>query len=210
FGPDFVDVTVTSAAVSLDGSRVAVAVAERSGSSRIDVVPLPGHGGQQTSWIVSAAGANGVTGLSWAPDGRHLSYVVGPRALTGVAGNPAVVAAVASVTATPNLPRWADAMNAGPTCVPDAVAWLGRSGRFAVLSECASTGTVVYVLADASTGAAQGEPIVVAHQVGCGSGAIDPSPSGNRVLISYCGTYLLDHGKLTKQPVRLTAAALSG
>src|SRR5262249_48350809 len=31
FGPDFIDVTVTSAAVSLDGSRVAVAVAERSG-----------------------------------------------------------------------------------------------------------------------------------------------------------------------------------
>ena len=89
-------------------------------------------------------------------------------------------------------------MNTGMTCVPVATAWLGRTGRYVVLEECASTGTVVLQTAVASTGAAAGQPLVVAHHVGCKPAALDPNPSGSRILISYCGIYLDDHGKLTR------------
>ena len=40
--------------------------------------------------------------------------------------------------------------------------------------------------------------------------ALDPDVTGDQVLISYCGIYLDNHGKLTKAPRGLTAAALSG
>jgi hypothetical protein len=90
------------------------------------------------------------------------------------------------------------------------VAWLGRSGRYAVLLACASTGTAVLETIRAGAGTPAGQPLVVAHQIGCGAASLDPSASGDRILISYCGLYLDDHGKVTKAPAGLTAAALSG
>jgi hypothetical protein len=209
FGPKFIQATVTSAAVSLDGSRVAVALAGPSGQARIEVLPLPGHAGTRRSWSVPAAQADLVAGLSWAPDGRHLSYMAAQRAVTGTAGSPMTMDTAVGVLATPVLPRWQRAKNSGLTCVPVATAWLGRTGRYAVLEECASTGTVV-LQTEASTGAASGQPLVVAHQVGCEPAALDPNASGSRILISYCGIYLDDHGKLTRARGPFTAAALSG
>src|SRR5262249_42857428 len=65
FGPKFTRASVTSVAVSLDGSRVAVALAGHSGQARIEVLPLPGHAGAQRSWQVPTGQADLVTGLSW-------------------------------------------------------------------------------------------------------------------------------------------------
>jgi len=210
FGPKFVQATVTSAAVSLDGSRVAVALAGQSGEARIEVLPLPGQAGSQRSWSVPTAQADLVSGLSWSPDGRHLSYTAGQRAVTGSMGSPMTMDTAVSVLPAPVPPQWRLAMNTGMTCVPVAMAWLASTGRYVVLEECASTGTVVLQTEVASTGAAAGQPVVVAHHAGCKAAALDPNPPGSRILISYCGIYLDDHGKLTRVPGRLTAAALSG
>lgn len=209
FGPKFTEASVTSVAVSLDGSRVAVALAGLSGQARIEVLPLPGHAGAQRSWQVPTGQADLVTGLSWAPDGRHLSYMAGQRASTGTADSPMTMDTAVSVLPPPVRSYWQRAISSGMTCVPVAMAWLGRTGRSAMLEECASTGTVV-LQTNASTGAASGQPLVVAHQMGCESPALDPNASGNRILISYCGVYLDDHGKLTRASDALTTAALSG
>ncbi len=101
-------------------------------------------------------------------------------------------------------------MKTGVTCVSRAAAWLGTSGEFAVLSECTGTGVVVLQTSDASTGAAIGQPIVVTHRTGCGPAALNSNAAGSTVLISYCGVYLDDNGKLSREPAALTAAALSG
>jgi hypothetical protein len=209
FGPKFSQATVTSVAVSLDGSRVAVALAGQSGQARIEVLPLPGQAGTQRSWRVPAGPGDLVTGLSWAPDGHHLSYMAGLRATTSTAGSPMTMDTAVRVLPAPVFPHWQRAMNTGMTCVPVAMAWLGRTGRYAVLEECASTGTVV-LQTEAGTGAASGQPLLVAHHVGCEPTALDPNASGSRILISYCGIYLDDHGKLTRTPGPFTAAALSG
>jgi hypothetical protein len=209
FGPKFSRATITSVAVSLDGKQVAVALAGQSGRARIEVLPLPGHSGTQRSWRGPAGPADLVTGLSWAPDGRHLSYMAGLRATTSTANSPLTMDTAVRVLPAPVFPRWQRAMNTGMTCVPVAMAWLGRTGRYAVLKECASTGTVV-LQTEGATGTAAGQPLVVAHQLGCKPAALDPDASGNRILVSYCGIYLDDHGKLTRALGPFTAAALSG
>jgi hypothetical protein len=208
FGPKFTRVAVTSAAVSQDGNRVAVAVAARSGPARIDVMPLPGRRGSLRSWSVPTAHADRVTDLSWAPDGRRLDYLASER--TGSAGSPGMLDTAARASAAPAITPWAVDWKAGATCAPQAAAWLGRSGRYAVLLACASTRTAVLVTIRAGAGTPAGKPLVVAHRIGCATASLDPSASGDRILISYCGLYLDDHGKLTKAPAGLTAAALSG
>ncbi len=209
FGPLFGQTAVTSAAVSQDGSRVAVAIAARAGGARIEVLPLPGHLAARQSWTVPAAQADLVTGLSWSPDGRHLSYVAGQAAAQGTFA-PVILDTAARVAAAPNLARWPLAMKTGVTCVPRAAAWLGTSGRYAVLSDCASTGVAVLQTSDPSTGAALGRPLVVVHRIGCGPAALNSNADGSVVLISYCGIYLDDRGRLSSEPGTLTAAALSG
>ena len=210
FGPNFSQATVTSAAVSLDGSRVAVALAGPSDQARIEVLPLPGHVRAQRSWSVPTAQADLVTGLSWAPDGRHLSYMAGQRAVTGTAASLMTMDTAVSVLPSPAVPRWPWEINTDITCMPVAMAWLGRTGRYAVLDECPSSGTAVMRVTDAGTGVAARQPLVVAHQVGCKPAALDPNPAGNRILISYCRIYLDDHGKLSRAARPLAAAALSG
>jgi hypothetical protein len=210
FGPLFGHATVTSAAVSQDGSRVAVAVAWPTGGARIEVLPLPGRQVAGQSWSVPSAQADLVTDLSWSPDGRRLSYLAGQSASQGSAAGPVILDTSAKVAAAPQLARWALTMKTGLTCVSRAAAWLGTSGEFAVLSECTSTGLVVLQTSDASTGAAVGQPIVVTHRTGCGPAALNSNATGSTVLISYCGVYLDDDGKLSRESASLTAAALSG
>ena len=65
-------------------------------------------------------------------------------------------------------------------------------------------------IAPADAGTSGGLPLVVAHQLGCGPASLDPSTSGDSVLISYCGLHLVDNGRLTNAPAGLTAAAFSG
>ncbi len=210
FGPLFEAMTVTSAAVSQDGSRVAVAVSVRTGGARIEVLPLPGHRLSRQSWSVPPAQADLVTDLSWSPDGRHLSYLAGQSSASGAPDGPVILDTAANAAAAPHLARWPLAMKTGLTCVPRAAAWLGTSGRFAVLSECVNSGVVELETSDASTGAAVGRPLVVAHQLGCGPAALNSNAAGSVVLISYCGVYLDNRGRLTREPAGMTTAAMSG
>ncbi|HYS33426.1 MAG TPA: hypothetical protein VEM58_14315 [Streptosporangiaceae bacterium] len=208
FGPMFFPEVVTSAAVSPDGSRVAVALSRPSALPRIEVLPLPGHRGADRSWRLRSVRATLVTSLSWAPDGRHLSFL--PARPAGAAAGPVTLNTARRTSATSARSSWLSAEMAGATCVPDVTAWLGSSGRFAALEKCPAAGTEVFQTADARTGAPAGRAIVVARRPGCGPAALDPDPSGRRVLISYCGIYLDKHGTLTKAPRGLTAAALAG
>jgi hypothetical protein len=100
-------------------------------------------------------------------------------------------------------------MRTGVACLPRAAAWLGASGRFAVLSECLTTGEAVLQLSNARTGVAEGRPLVVAHKIGC-TASLNSNASGSEILISYCGVYLDRRGHLSRQTARLTAAALAG
>ncbi|HKR70355.1 MAG TPA: hypothetical protein VJT16_16060 [Streptosporangiaceae bacterium] len=210
FGPWYGKAAVTSAAVSQDGSRVAVAITQRSGGARIEVLPLPGHQEKRQSWSVPAAQADLVTALSWSPDGRHLSYLTDQTATDGAPGGPVILNTAAKVAQMPEVSGWTLAMKTGVACLPRAAAWLGASGRFAVLSECMSTGEAVLETSDASTGVAVGQPLVVSHKVGCANPALNSNASGSEVVISYCGVYLDDRGALSRQTAELTAAALAG
>ncbi|HEX2320821.1 MAG TPA: hypothetical protein VHJ18_17705 [Streptosporangiaceae bacterium] len=209
FGPLFSE-AVTSAAVSQDGSRVAVAVRKRSGGARIEVLPLPGYRVRRQSWSVPPAQADLVTALSWSPDGRHVSYLTSQAARAGAAGGPVSLETAAKGATEPQVARWMIAMKTGVACLPRAAAWLGASGRFAVLSECMTTGVAVLQMSDARTGVAVGEPLVVAHKIGCAAASLNSNASGSDVLISYCGVFLDHRGHLSRQTARLTAAALAG
>jgi hypothetical protein len=210
FGPLFGEAAVTSATVSHDGSRVAVALTEPSGGARIEVLPLPGNQAKRQSWSVPSAQADLVTALSWSPDGRHLSYLTSQPAIPGSAGGPVVLDTAAKTVQVPQVARWTMAMKTGPACLPQAASWLGTSGRFAVLSECVSTGEAVLQLSVGGTGAEVGQPLVVGHRIGCADASLNSNASGSKVLISYCGVYLDDRGRLSRQTADLTTAALAG
>jgi hypothetical protein len=210
FGPLFSEAAVTSAAVSQDGSRVAIAVTQRSGGARIEVLPLPGYRVKRQSWSVPSAQADLVTALFWSPDGRHVSYLTNQAPTAGAAGGPVSLETAASVPTVPQIARWMVAMKTGAACLPRAAAWLGASGRFAVLSECMTTGVAVLQMSDARTGVAVGQPLVVAHRIGCAAASLNSNASGSQVLISYCGVYLDHRGHLSRQRARLTAATLGG
>jgi hypothetical protein len=51
---------------------------------------------------------------------------------------------------------------------------------------------------------------IPAARKGCGTPVLDPNATGSRVLISYCGIYLDQHGTVTRLPGGLKAAAFSG
>jgi hypothetical protein len=208
FGPKFARQSVASAAVNPDGTRVAIALTRPSGPVLLEILPLPGHSGATRSWQVPLMTL--VTALSWAPDGRHLSYLATEQTAAGIAGGPVTLDTASRKATAPTASAWPSAASTGAACVPDAVAWLGGSGGFAALEACRASGTEVLQPADPRTGAPAGLPVVVAKRVGCGRPALDPDVTGGGVLISYCGIYLDDHGKLTRAPRRLTAAALSG
>jgi hypothetical protein len=223
FGPAFSGDAVTSVAVSPDGSRVAVALCPASGSplsgsgkARIEVLPTPGHAGGTRTWTIPAP-SNWVDNLSWAPDGEHLTYAVGFQTGGGIDGYPVTLDISAPGSVAPVQSGWPRAGKGATTtvgkaaCPPNVGAWLGTTGQFAALEECDRSHTEVVQPADASDGAAAGPAITIpgAHP-GCLGGALDPVSAGNPILITYCGVYLDAHGKITKLPGGLTAAALAG
>jgi hypothetical protein len=213
FGPLFRQKAMTSAAVSHDGSRVAVALTIRSGGARIEVLPLPGHQGAKRTWDVQANQASLVTGLSWSPDGRHLSYLADQSSGQSARSAPVFLDTGASVAVVPDqtsAPLATKPGVTGVTCVAKAAAWLGTTGRYAVLSECPSTGAVVLQTSATAAGAGANKPIVVAHRTGCGAATVNSNAAGTVVLITYCGVYVVDRGRLSTEPATLTAAALGG
>jgi hypothetical protein len=211
FGPIFFTETVTSAAVDPGGSRVAIALSRPLTRPRIEVVPLPGHRGHDRSWRLRSVRASVVTSLSWAPDGRRLSYLRGQQRPTRMSiRGPVTLQVTGRAAAGSARLGWPSVAIRSSGCVPDVTAWLGRSGRFAALEHCAGKRSEVLQPADPRTALGAGRATVVARRARCGSAALDPSPAGGAVLISYCGIYLYQHGKLTKVPGGLTAAALAG
>jgi len=214
FGPVFLAATVTSAAVDPSGNRVAIALSKPFARPRIAVLPLPRHQGTVRSWRLRYVRGTLVTSLSWAPDGRHLSYLPARRpAARTRTGGPVTLDVARRVPVMPDSSGEPPAVPLRAGCVLDATAWLGTSGRFVALEHCASSGPEVLKRTDARSGARTGRALVVAmprRRRGCGTPALDPNATGSRLLISYCGIYLDQHGTLTRLPGGLKAAAFSG
>jgi len=221
FGRVFRQSSVTSLAVSPDGSRVAIALLGSSGSSSgIEVRPTPGHRGAIRFWRIRPHEANDVVSLSWAPDGRRLSYIAGFQTGGGLAGGLETLDTALPGSVAPGLSPWSQASKASQAksaCTADAAAWLGTTGRLLALEECGDNltgrGREIVVPVLPSTGRPAGPPLVIAHQLGCGSPGIAPAADGSRALISYCGLFIDDRGKLTKLtglPPTVFAAAFAG
>ncbi len=223
FGPVFTGKDVTSVAVSPDGSWVAVALCPGSGSAEsgagkaaIEVLPTPGHAGAARTWTIPSP-SNWVDNLSWAPDGEQLTYAVGDQTGAGIDGYPVTLDTAAPGSVAPVQSGWPHVGKGASTpagraaCPPNVGAWLGTGGQFAALEECDRSQTEVLQPADAGNGAKTGPALTIpGARPGCLAGALDSAPSGNPVLINYCGVYLDDHGSITKLSGGLTAAALAG
>lgn len=225
FGPVFTGKAVTSVAVSPDGRRVAAALIPASGSASagsgnatIEVLPTPGHHGTSRTWTIPPP-SNLADNLSWAPDGRHLTYAVGVQTGGGIDGYPVTLDTAAPGSVAPGQSGWPLVGKGASTaagragCPPDVAAWLGGTGQFAALEECDNSQTEVLQRASASDGTTAGPAVTIpGAQPGCGGGgALAPAPAGNPVLITYCGVvYLDDHGRITGLPGGLTAAAPAG
>lgn len=221
FGPVFHQSSVTSVAVSPDASRVAVAFVNRSGlSSTIEVLPMPGHrgpghGGSVRTWSIPQFAARDVLSLSWAPDGRRLSYIAAfPPYLEALDTLDTAAPGWVAPGLDPNNPSSKYGPPAKP-CQPDAVAWLDDSDRLYALEDCGDLSTgrgrEVMVPVDPNSGRFLGPERVIAHKVGCESPGLAPSSDGSAVLVSYCGLFLDEHGKLSAlRPAGLVAAAFAG
>jgi hypothetical protein len=217
FGPVFAHQIVTSAAISPGHSQVALTLYRPSGGpASIEVLPMPGHRDGVRIWHIPLAEANFAASISWQPDGRHVSYIAGQQTGGGVAGGPETLDTAAPGSTAPGLSAWPADGTSGTNCEPDAAAWLGNSGQFAALEECpggsGSEAREVLQVADFNTGAALRKPVVLAAPAGCGPAALDAAKTGERVLVSYCGSfiYLDDLGRLARVSGKFTAAALAG
>jgi len=212
FGPVFTGKTITSLAVSPDGNWLAVTLTG-GGKAAVVVTSTLGPTGSTRTWTVPAP-YNSVDSISWSPDGQQLTYAVGVQTGAGIDGYPVTLDIAQPGSVAPHQSGWRTG-KAG--CIPDVGAWLGTSGRFAALEECGATQTEVLQPANASDGAATRPAITIpgAHP-GCGGARLDPAPSGNPILITYCGLYLDNGGKITKLSGlsglsgALTTAALAG
>src|SRR5262249_28379033 len=148
----------------------AIAILDRFGSaSTIEVLPAPGHRSKVKTWHVPQMQASNVVSLSWAPDGRRLSYIAGFQTAGGLAGGLETLDATAPGSVASGLSPWSPASKAGlhlPACMPDAVAWLGGSGRLAALEECGNSmtghGREILVPVSPRTGEATGPALVIA------------------------------------------------
>jgi hypothetical protein len=220
FGPVFTGQNVTSVAVSPDGSRVAVALTRAAtsgaGQAMIEVLPAPAHAAGTRTWTIPAP-ANWVDKLSWAPNGEDLAYAVGFQTGGGIDGYPVTLDTTAPGSAAPVQSGWPDVGKGASTaagraaCPPDAGAWLGTTGQFAALEECGASLTEVLQPASASNGTPAGPAVTIpGAQPGCPGGGLDSGASGNPILITYCGVYLDDHGRISKLADGLIAAALDG
>ena len=147
-----------------------------------------------------------ITALSWAPDGRHLFYLAGqPTASAG----PVILDTAARQTTVAPPARMPLSMKTGVMCTPQAAVWLGGSAVRGPVRVCRHRRRGAADLRREHGGHrgqdAGGDPPDRLR----GRGA-DREAAGSEDLISYCGVYLDDRGKISSQPAGLTAAALSG
>jgi len=197
------DVAVTGLAVSPDGGRLAYSLFPVSGSQRASIVvmPMPGHDGTTHSWPVADDTVNQIEDLSWAPDWRHLTYIAGFETGAGIGSNP-----ITLDTATPGkAPTRSPWPNTGVPCGVNSATWLGASGRFAVIADCAPAGT--YIEVQPSSGKPTGTKVPLTGY-GCGGADMHPSRDGSKLLIAWCDSaFFVAGGSTIRLPQHIVDAA---
>ncbi len=199
FGPSY-QASVSGLAVSPDGSRVAIALMTPTAS--VVTLPMPGHEGDTQTWTADDADVNEIIDLSWAPDGKRLTYIAGSTTGAGIGGEP-VTLDTSKAAKAPTRSSWPQ-----QACDGVGSAWLGTSGKFAVFDGCVPT--ALFRTVDVSTGAATG-PAVQLPNPGCLQAWVHPSFDGSRSLIAWCSTvYLVADGKVTSLGSHVIDAAWGG
>lgn len=137
FGPTYPASTpISGLAVSPDGTRVAIALMQGTGfatPASIVVMPMPGKSGTTQSWAADDPDVNEFEQLSWAPDGKRLTYIAGSQTGAGIVADPSTLDTTRAGRA-PTQSTWPGDF---PACPASGAAWLGTSGRFAVVRDCA-------------------------------------------------------------------------
>jgi hypothetical protein len=88
------------------------------------------------------------------------------------------------------------------------VAWLGASGKLAIVDDCSPN--AVFRTVDAATGAPAG-PTVQLPGHACLEATVHPSSDGSRSLVAWCsGVYLVADGKVTWLGPHVADAAWGG
>jgi hypothetical protein len=135
-GPGTASGDVLSLAVTPDATRVAVATASDCGTApaRITVLAMNARTPPRV-WELPAAQGNWITDLSWAPDGRHLTFTPGEQTGAGAGSAGATLDTQAPGTLLPDIPRPFVPLADG--CTITRRIWLGLTGKQAVYAECA-------------------------------------------------------------------------
>ena len=196
----------TGLAVRPDGSAVAVAVPSPTGTSRIDLVPLPGHAGAARSWIMPRGPGATTLGveqvavsLSFEPNGAALTYLPAAETGGGLTNDGAVTLDItAPGRIAPITSGWPAYSKKPGTCALVAGAWDGHT--YVALEQCNSD----YVLRPVAvaSGASLGPSVRVPVPWGCNDSAVYPAlPAGQQqagqILIEACGTFLDSRGHVT-------------
>ena len=207
FGPTFPQSgPISGLAVSPDGTRVAIALMQvmpGAAPAQITVMAMPGHVSPTRSWPVDDVDVNEMMSLSFAPDGRRLSYIAGSQTGAGIGGNPATLDTASDATQAPTAPTWPG--NTSEQCVPDGASWLGTSGKFAVVVDCPPNGVLKAV--DPMTGARAGTDVAL-PQHACLDAHIHPAADASAMLISRCDrVYLVAGGAVNALDPHLVDAA---
>lgn len=182
FGPTYPgSLPITALAVSPNARSVAFAVlhATGGGPAQIVVAPTPVGAGPIRTWTVDDPVVNEIVDLSWAPDGRHVSYIAGVQTGGGISGNPAMLDIDTTGRTAPTRSHWASE----PNCDTDGAGWLGTTGRYAIVRTC--NGATSYLEVNPGTGAGATAPLELPH-AGCGLAQIHPLADARKILISRC------------------------
>jgi hypothetical protein len=93
-------------------------------------------------------------------------------------------------------------------CDGVGAAWLGSSGKFAIIDDCAPN--ALFRRVDVSSGATTGATEQLPGHA-CLEAEVHPSADGSRALIAWCGgVYLVGNGKVTPLGAHVADAAWGG
>ena len=203
FAPTYPAATsITGLAVSPDGSRVAVSRMRGVERASITVMPMPGHSGPTQTWTADDVNVNQIDDLSWAPDGTRLTYIAGSETGGGIGGD-AITLDTSTSGKAPTRSIWSTQY-----CGGVAAAWLGTTGRLAVIRDC--TSGAVFSEVDLKSGAPVASSIDLPGH-GCAQPDIHPSADGSKSLVAWCGVgYLISGHAATPVGDHITDAAWGG
>lgn len=193
---------VSGLAVSPDGTKVAIAL--MGDPAVVEVMPMPGHDGTTQAWLADDADINEIISLSWAPDGKRLTYIPGSQTGAGIGGLPTTLD-TSKPGKAPTKSTWPPNVD----CDAIGASWLASNGAFGVVEECTSSGVAFY-RANAISGP-YGAPSVPLPHLGCGMPPLHPSSDGSKVLVPWCGVlYLVSDGVATPVGEHIIDAAWAG